>query len=102
MKPVARIGNIIQTSRYDDVREVFANDQPFGVVYQPKVDIILGGKPFFLGMGDTPNYRHDTDVMRKDGGRRSATPCQVRWRHALAQSLRRQTGIDVVDAQVRA
>lgn len=63
-KPVAKAGGMVLTSRYDDVREVFATDPAFGVPYKPKLDVIMGGQPFFLGMGDTPQYRHDTDAMR--------------------------------------
>ncbi|MBO9624345.1 MAG: cytochrome P450 [Sphingomonas sp.] len=66
VKPIARLGkNNYLTSRYDDVREVFATDTAFGVVYQPKLDVIMGGQPFFLGMGDTAEYRADTDAMRR-------------------------------------
>ena len=64
-KPVARVGSMVLTSRYDDVREVFLNDPVFGVTYQSKLDVIMGGEPFFLGMGDTPQYRHDVAAMRK-------------------------------------
>jgi hypothetical protein len=45
--------------------EVFATDTAFGVPYKPKLDLIMGGEPFFLGMGDTPQYRADTAAMRK-------------------------------------
>lgn len=102
VKPVAKIGNMVLTSRYDDVREVFANDQAFGVVYQPKLDIIMGGEPFFLGMGDTPRYRHDTDVMRKvvvaDDLPRLAKEVETRAGAIVASADGR---IEVVDALVR-
>ncbi|WP_052507970.1 cytochrome P450 [Sphingomonas hengshuiensis] len=65
VKPVAKFGGMTLTSRYDDVREVFATDPAFGVVYAPKLDVIMGGEPFFLGMGDTPQYRDDTATMRR-------------------------------------
>lgn len=65
VKPVAKLGGTYLTSRYDDVREVFGTDTAFGVIYGPKLDVIMGRQPFFLGMGDTPQYRHDTDAMRK-------------------------------------
>lgn len=64
-KPIATIGKLTLTSRHDDVREVFASDSKFGVVYQPKLDVIMGGEPFFLGMGDSSRYQRDTDAMRK-------------------------------------
>ena len=63
-KPVVTFGPMVLTSRYDDVRAVFADDKSFGVVYQPKLDVIMGGQPFFLGMADTAQYREDTAAMR--------------------------------------
>jgi cytochrome P450 len=63
--PVVKFSGQYLTSRYDDVREVFGTDPAFGVIYKPKLDVIMGGQPFFLGMGDTDQYRHDTAAMRK-------------------------------------
>lgn len=63
-RPIAKLGNSYLITRYDDVREVFANDPAFGVPYQQKLDIIMGGQPFFLGMGDTARYRADVAAMR--------------------------------------
>ncbi len=63
-KPVVKFGGMTLTSRYDDVKEVFATDPVFGAPYKPKLDVIMGGEPFFLGMGDTPLYHRDTDAMR--------------------------------------
>ncbi len=65
VKPVLTLGGFTLTSRYDHVREVFATDALFGVVYKPKLDVIMGGEPFFLGMGDTPQYRRDVESMRQ-------------------------------------
>jgi cytochrome P450 len=62
--PIPRFGNTAVVTRYDDVREVFLNDTAFGVPYREKLDVIMGGQPFFLGMGDTPEYRRDTSAMR--------------------------------------
>ncbi len=63
--PIPHFGSTVVATRYDDVREVFLNDAAFGVPYGPKLDVIMGGQPFFLGMGDTPAYRADTEAMRK-------------------------------------
>lgn len=63
-KPVMKFGGMTLTSRYDDVKEVFATDPVFGAPYKPKLDVIMGGEPFFLGMADTPLYHRDTDAMR--------------------------------------
>jgi cytochrome P450 len=63
-KPVVKFGGMTLTSRYDDVKQVFATDPVFGAPYKPKLDVIMGGEPFFLGMADTPLYHRDTDAMR--------------------------------------
>ncbi|MEP9358043.1 cytochrome P450 [Sphingomonas sp. KR3-1] len=63
-KPVVKFGGMTLTSRYDDVKEVFGTDPVFGAPYKPKLDVIMGGEPFFLGMADTPLYHRDTDAMR--------------------------------------
>lgn len=63
-KPVVKFGGMTLTSRYDDVKEVFATDPVFGAPYKPKLDVIMGGEPFFLGMADTPLYHRDTNAMR--------------------------------------
>ncbi len=47
------------------MREVFATDPAFGVTYKDKLDVIMGGEPFFLGMANTPQYQADTAAMRK-------------------------------------
>src|SRR6185437_9492399 len=65
VRPIARFGNTVLVTRYDDVREVFLNDAAFRVPYAEKLNVIMGGQPFFLGMDDTPLYRRDTDAMRK-------------------------------------
>ena len=59
-----RLGVVLAT-RYDEVREVFLNDRAFRVPYAEKLDVIMGGHPFFLGMDDTEEYRRDTEAMRK-------------------------------------
>lgn len=63
--PIPKVRNMVAATRCLDVREVFLNDEAFGVPYKPKLDVIMGGQPFFLGMGDTPTYRADTEAMRK-------------------------------------
>lgn len=101
-KPVLRIKGMVLTSRYDDVREVFATDPVFGVVYAPKLDVIMGGQPFFLGMGDTPEYRHDTAAMR-EVVLRSDLPALARRVEARAGEIVAGSGgrIEVVDTLVR-
>jgi cytochrome P450 len=101
-KPVVRMKTMVLTSRYDDVRQVFATDSAFGVIYQPKLDVIMGGQPFFLGMGDTPQYRHDTAAMRRvvrgDDLPRLAAQVEALATAVVAGAPGR---IDVVDQLVR-
>lgn len=63
--PIPSFGNTVIVTRYDDVREVFQNDAAFRTPYRAKLDVIMGGQPFFLGMDDTPEYRRDTEAMRQ-------------------------------------
>jgi cytochrome P450 len=101
-KPVLTIGPMTLTSRYDDVLEVFASDTKFGVVYQPKLQVIMGGEPFFLGMGDTPQYHAQTEAMRKvilpDDLPRLAQDAEARAEAIVASSGGK---IEVVDALIR-
>jgi cytochrome P450 len=60
-----RYGNRLVVTRHDEVREVFLNDRSFRVPYAEKLDVIMGGHPFFLSMNDTKQYRDDTAAMRK-------------------------------------
>ena len=101
--PIPHFGNMVAVTRYDDVREVFLNDATFGVPYREKLDVIMGGQPFFLGMGDTPDYRRDTAAMR-----RVVLPGDIPNRLApaveqLAQSIVANAGgrLEVVDTLVR-
>jgi cytochrome P450 len=54
--PIPGHGKFWMVTRYDDVREVFAADHAFMVPYHENLNVITGGAPFFLGMGDTPDY----------------------------------------------
>ncbi|HZF94239.1 MAG TPA: cytochrome P450 [Allosphingosinicella sp.] len=102
-KPIVSLGKMVVTSRYDDVREVFATDQAFGVPYKEHLDLIMGGEPFFLGMNDTPQYRADSAAMWAlmppgDVAARIAPAVE-----AMAERLVDEAGgrIEVVDQLVR-
>lgn len=101
-RPIAKFGGTYLTSRYDDVREVFATDATFGVVYAPKLDVIMGGEPFFLGMGDTERYRRDTAAMRKVV-RQEDLPALAAAVEAQAAAIVTAAGgrLEVVDTLVR-
>jgi cytochrome P450 len=62
--PIAGFGSFYAVTRYDDVREVFGTDTDFGVIYNDNILALTGGEEFFLGLGDSPDYRARLDVMR--------------------------------------
>ena len=64
-RPIPRFGKTFIATRHDDVLEVFATDPAFAAPYAEKLQVIMGGEPFFLGMGDTPEYHADVAAMRK-------------------------------------
>ncbi len=89
--------------RYDDVREVFATDPAFGVTYKDKLDVIMGGEPFFLGMAQHPaisgGYRRDAQGDEARGPRPGWPPT---WRRGPRRSSRGAGGrVEVVDTLVR-
>ncbi|MGI3448933.1 cytochrome P450 [Citrobacter arsenatis] len=65
VKPVWNVAGMTLTSRYDHVREVFATEAKFGVMYKQKLDIIMGGEPFFLGTDDRSQHHDDTAALCK-------------------------------------
>lgn len=101
-RPIAKAGSMYLTSRHDDVREVFGTDAAFGVPYKPKLDVIMGGQPFFLGMGDTQQYRDDTAAMRKVV-RPDDLPVLAQRVEAMAEGIVASAPgrIEVVDTLVR-
>jgi cytochrome P450 len=101
--PIPKFRTMVAATRCHDVREVFLNDEAFGVPYKPKLDVIMGDQPFFLGMGDTPAYRAGTEAMRKVMRREDVEA-------RLAPAVEKQAGeiveaaggkIEVVDQLVR-
>ena len=88
---------------HDDVLQVFREDGGFGVPYRGKLDVIMGGHPFFLGLGEGAEYRRQTETLRK-----AVRPDDV---PALAATVEKRCGeilgasagrIEVVDDLVRA
>ena len=62
--PIPHGFGVTAVLRFDDVVEVFANDRAFPVDYDGKLSVIMDHR-FFLGMGNTPEYRRDTDMLRR-------------------------------------
>ena len=50
--------------RYDDVIEAFATDTALEAPYADNLAVVTGGRPFFLGMRDGPEYRAQLAAMR--------------------------------------
>ncbi|MBD0272070.1 MAG: cytochrome P450 [Acetobacteraceae bacterium] len=101
--PIPRAGRMALVTRHDDVREVFLRDADFGVTYRAKLDVIMGGEPFFLGMPDGEAYRRAVGALRlavphEDIPARLAPAFERR-----AEEVVREAGgrIEVVDALVR-
>ena len=90
-------------TRYDDVVEVFRNDRAFGVPYGENLAVIMGGEPFFLAMGDTPQYRADTAAMRRVVPAEDIPARLAPAAEAMAEAAVAAAGgsIEVVDRLVR-
>jgi cytochrome P450 len=56
-------GSLLVT-RAADFHAVIERQAEFQVVYGPRMRMLTGGRDFFLGMQDGPDYRRDTDAMR--------------------------------------
>jgi len=101
--PIPRFANMAVVTRYDDVREVFLDDAAFGVPYREKLDVIMGGQPFFLGMGDTPEYQRDTAAMRmvvrRDDIANRLAPAVDRLAEQVVANA--ESRLEVVDTLVR-
>lgn len=63
--PIPHFGTYYAVTRHDDVREVFATDAVFGVVYKPKLDVLMDNQSFILGMADGPDYRQALAALRQ-------------------------------------
>lgn len=64
VRPIATWGNYAVVTRYEDVQEVLSRNEVFLNPYNEKLDVIMGGHPFFLGMSNTEAYTRDTSNMR--------------------------------------
>ena len=64
VKPILLVKNVALVTRFEDVQEVLSRDDIFQVTYGPKMRVITGGRDFFLGMQNSPEYDRDTAHMR--------------------------------------
>jgi len=65
--PIPVIGKFALVTRFDDVEQVVSLSQGFVNPYNEKLDVIMDGHPFFLGMTNSEAYTRDTTNMA-DGG----------------------------------
>lgn len=102
IRPVLRLGSTYLVTRHDDVRTVFADDQAFGVPYLTKLDVIMDGEPFILGMADGDAYRASLASLRRVVRRDDVTMLAARVT-AMAEAIVAEAGgrLDVVDTLVR-
>jgi cytochrome P450 len=64
VKPILIVKNFALVTRFEDVQEVLTRDNVFHVTYGEKMRVITGGRDFFLGMQDSPEYERDVAHMR--------------------------------------
>lgn len=62
--PVARLGKYCAVTRYEDVTAVLTRDQDFPTDYTAKLDVILGGQPFMLGLPAGSAFNEAVAAMR--------------------------------------
>ncbi|MDB5685976.1 MAG: cytochrome [Rhizorhabdus sp.] len=100
--PIPHFGKTFAVTRYDDVVEVFATDSLFGVPYKAKLDLLMDGQPFILGMADGPEYAASISalrsVIRTDDLPNLADRVETQAAAIIAGAAGR---IEVVDALVR-
>lgn len=63
--PVARFRNYAAVTRYEDVVAVLQQGANFAQNYNAKLNVIMGGQPFFLGLPDGPEFQQAVGAMRQ-------------------------------------
>jgi cytochrome P450 len=98
IKPILLVKNYAIVSRFEDVQEVLARDDVFQVTYKEKMEIVAGGRNFFLGMPNSPEYERDTSHMRSAIRREDVATIIVPFVQQTARRLVENSGgkLDVV------
>jgi cytochrome P450 len=101
--PILVVKNNAVVTRYDDVKEALLADDALGVTYNEKLDLILGGVPFFLGMNDKETHNRDKAALTRavppeDVAARLVPAAEAAAEHAL---VRANGKIEVVDQLFR-
>jgi cytochrome P450 len=63
--PLPMFGKTCIATLHDDVLEVFADDAAFAAPYKPKLDVITGGQPFFLGLQESQGHAIGLDAVQR-------------------------------------
>jgi cytochrome P450 len=97
--PIPVIGKFALVTRFDDVEEVMSLSQVFVNPYNQKLDVIMDGHPFFLGMTDSEEYTRDTTNMRMVVRRTDIESTLIPATLAAARSIVAGSGgqIEIVD-----
>jgi cytochrome P450 len=64
VQPILLVKNYAVVTRFEDVQEVLSRDDVFQVTYGEKMEVTTGGRNFFLGMQNSPEYERDVTHMR--------------------------------------
>lgn len=62
--PILIVKQFAVVTRFDDVQEVLSRDAVFHAPYAQQFEQLTGGRNFFLGMQNTPEYTRDVATMR--------------------------------------
>jgi cytochrome P450 len=85
-------------TRYADVQEVLSRPNTFGVIYEPKLRVIMDGDNFFLGMNDEDPFTRDKTTMRMTAPRAEAASRVKRRVEDIASEImsRAKSRVDIV------
>ena len=90
VKPVLIVKGTAIVTRFSDVQEVLSRDDVFQVTYKEKMEVVTGGKNFFLGMQNSPDYERDVanmrSVMRRDDVAKWVVPFVAKTAEACVAS----------------
>lgn len=99
--PIPSFGKLALVTRFDDVQEVLSRSDVFVNPYKEKLDVIMGGHPFFLAMTESEEYTRDTTnmrmvVRREDIEQRLTSATAARSENLVAASDGRIEIVDLV------
>src|ERR1017187_10114654 len=99
IKPILLVKNVAVVTRFEDVQEVLSRDDVFHVTYTEKMEVVTGGRNFFLGMQNSPEYERDVAHMRNAMRREDVASIIVPFVAETARQLVAASGgqVDVVE-----